>query len=252
MRQRHKYEELLPEEFYEERARAPVAYFACGGMEEHGLQSALGADPYIGYECCLRAAAHGGGIVFPVVPFAPAGVPGYTREELRGGRYALYPPSLWLSRETCKLLYEELLESFADLGFHACIAFGSHWPADLLMQEIYRERGGRVGGMRFWGGGLVSLMRDWLDDLERTDHAADGHGMMWETALVMAMRPDWVDLPRARRIMQSPLESQLQGPWPHKIERIQGATVEYGERWLAEAGERLARLATDLLGSQQP
>ncbi|MBM3891758.1 MAG: twin-arginine translocation signal domain-containing protein, partial [Verrucomicrobia bacterium] len=34
----HKYEDLLPEEFYAELERAPIAYWGCGSMEEHGLQ----------------------------------------------------------------------------------------------------------------------------------------------------------------------------------------------------------------------
>ena len=46
----HKYEDLLPEEFYEELARAPIAYWGCGAMEEHGLQCALGTDLYAAYE----------------------------------------------------------------------------------------------------------------------------------------------------------------------------------------------------------
>jgi len=79
----HKYEELLPEEFYEELKRAPIAYWGCGAMEEHGLHNPLGADAYVAYETCLRAAEISGGIVFPPVPFAPAGVPGFSRQELR-------------------------------------------------------------------------------------------------------------------------------------------------------------------------
>ena len=247
MRQRHKYEEMLPEEFYAEQARAPIAYFACGSMEEHGLQLALGTDPYVGYETCLRAAELTGGIVFPPVPFAPAGIPGHNREELRGGAYQLFPPSLWISRETCKALYLELAESLADLGFRAGLGFGGHWPADLLLQEIAADLSGVVGGMRFWGGGTISVLGDELTREGEADPAAMGHGMMWETSLVMAYRPDWVDTERASRIMEGPLPSQLQGPWPEKITRIRDASVEYGDRWLDIAARRLAAQARALL-----
>jgi len=124
MRHCHKWEELLPEEFYEEFARAPIAYWGCGGMEDHGLHNALGADPYVAYDLCLRTADIAGGIVFPPVPFALAGIPGLSREELRSREPYTYPPSLWVSREVCEQLYLELLESLADLGFRACLAAG--------------------------------------------------------------------------------------------------------------------------------
>ena len=112
MRKMHQWEEMLPEEFFTEMARAPVAYWSCGAMEEHGLHVALGNDYIQMYEVCLRAARITGGIVFPPVPFAPAGAPpSYSRDQLRRGEHELYPPSLWVSRELCERLYTELLES---------------------------------------------------------------------------------------------------------------------------------------------
>ena len=248
MREPHRYEELLPEEFYAELNRAPVAYFGAGAMEEHGLHNALGVDPYIAYEVCLRAAAIAGGVVFPPVPFAPAGVPGYSRQELRSGRYNLYPPSLWVSRELCRQLYLELMESMADLGFRACIGFGGHWPADLLLAELSEELGGVVRGMRFWGGGLVTLLRDSLDAIEAEHPGATGHGMLWETSLVMAMRPDWVEAERARHIKTNPLDSQLKGQPEERLEEIAvSAGADWGRHWLDQAAERLAEISRALL-----
>lgn len=245
----HKYEELLPEEFYEELARAPIAYWGTGAMEEHGLHNALGTDLYAAYEVCLRAAKIAGGIVFPPVPFGVAGVPGYSRSELRSGDCRLFPPSLWTSRELCKQLYIELLESLADLKFKACIAFGGHWPCDLLLQEIEKELGGRVGTMRFWGGGTCSILRDVMAEQSKKNPASAGHGTMWETSLVMAMHPDWVDLSRARRIKDHPLDSQLKGQSQKVIDCIATANVELGNQMLDTAAHRAARLAQGMLAA---
>lgn len=249
----HKYEEMLPEQFYEEQKRAPIAYWGCGAMEEHGLHSPLCTDLYAAYEVCLRAVEITGGIVFPPVPFAPAGAPpSLSRADLRSGTRELYPPSLWTSAEVCKQLYVELLESLADLGFKACIAFGGHWPADMQLQAIEKELGGRVGAMRFWGGGTVSILRDHLQEEAKKNPLGTGHGMMWETSLVMAMHPEWVDLPRALRIKENALPSQLKKQPQEKLENILTANAELGNRAHDLAATRVAKLARDMLSAKSP
>jgi creatinine amidohydrolase/Fe(II)-dependent formamide hydrolase-like protein len=227
----HRWGELLPEEFTEEFERAPVAYFAAGAMEEHGLHNALGTDYVQCYEVCLRAAEVTGGIVFPPVPFAPAGIPGYSRDELRSaGPEKLFPPSLWISREACELVYTELLESLADMGFRACVALGGHWPADLLLQEIHKRHEGRIGDMRFYGGGTVSLLGDFLPDLLKADPLSGGHGTHWETSLVMAIRPGWVDLSRLPHLADTSWPSQLRANRPEVYAHIADANPELGEK----------------------
>jgi len=242
----HKYENFLPEDFYKEFDRAPIVYWACGAMEEHGLQCALATDLYAAYEICLRAVEISGGIVFPPVPFAPAA--GLSRAELRSGTKELFPPSLWVSRELCRQIYIELLESMADMGFKSCIAFGGHGPADGLLCEIDKEFGGSMRGMKFWGGGTVSILSDHMRDEAKTHPLGSGHGMMWETSLVMALRSDWVDLPRARRIRENKLPSQLKKQPQERLDYIAThANAELGNRALNLAAERAAKLARDML-----
>lgn len=248
MKNMHRYEDFLPEDFYAELGRAPIAYFACGAMEEHGLHNPLGTDLFQGYEMCLRAAEITGGIVFPPVPFAPAGDPALSREELDSGGFPLFPPSLWVSRECCAALYTELLESLAGLGFRACLGVGGHWPADQLLQDLCARLGGRVGDMAFFGGGTVSLLRDGLlAELARDDPLACGHGTMWETSMVLAMRPELVDLDRAARIEESPLPSQLKGIGAGPQARIAGANAGLGERTFREAVDAMVAIARNLL-----
>jgi len=130
----HKYEELRPEEFYEELERAPIIYWSTSPVEEHGLHNPLGADFFQSYEICLRAVEISGGIVLPEVPVGPSGR--LTRAELRSGTKRLYPPTLCISRETCKLVYTELLETMADLKFKVCIGIGGHGPCDWVLKEM--------------------------------------------------------------------------------------------------------------------
>jgi creatinine amidohydrolase/Fe(II)-dependent formamide hydrolase-like protein len=243
----HRWEEYLPEDFYAEMERAPLAYFSAAAPEEHGLHNPLGTDLWQGYEICQRAAEITGGIVFPMIPFAPAHIPGFTRQELRSGEKKLFPPSLFVSRELCELAYTEVLEGVADMGFKACIAVGGHWPADLLLQEITKCYEGVIRGMKFWGGGTVSLLGPFLADLAKSDPLAGGHGTLWETSLVMAIRPDLVDLPRAERILANPLASQLQANSPEVIAHIAQANREFGEQSLQAAVEAAVKHARELI-----
>lgn len=268
----HRWEDLLPEDFYEEFARAPLAYMAVAAPEEHGLHNPLGMDMWPPYEVCLRAAKITGGIVFPLIPFAPAYFPGLSREEMRSGEKELYPPSLFVSRELCELAYTEVLEGMADMGFRAAIALAGHAPADKLLQDMTEQHGGMVGGMRFFGAGTYSLVQDFLADLGKQTPGSTGHGTMWETSLIMAVtengdrhltdrkvagnpRSDWsvrclspsVDLPRAERILSHPRPSQLQANSPEVIARIQEANAELGERTLALTVDRVVAKARELL-----
>jgi creatinine amidohydrolase len=243
----HKYEELLPEEFYEQQERAPIIYLPIGAPEEHGLQTVLAADPWAAYEICLRAAERSGGIVYPIIPIAPAGHPSWSREQLRSGKKDAAPPSCFVSREVCKTLYNELMESLADLNFKSCMAFSGHFPGDVLLQDIEKELGGTIRGMNFWGGGTVRILRDELDKIDREDPLLGGHGTMWETSVVMALHEHWVDVSRVDRIKASPISHQLKNLSPEKIAAIKKANVAFGNRYLDMAAQRLARIATEQL-----
>ncbi len=253
MRDTHKWEELLPEEFYEEFERRPVVYWACGPMEEHGLHNVLGTDPCKAYEICRRAVEITGGILFPMVPLASEWRrpwSGYSRTQLRSSKDELRPPSLWTSNELCDLVYVELMESMADLGFKVCVAFGGHWPADALLQEIEKRYEGRIENMKFWGGGTVRILEDVLEEERGKDPNLGGHGAMWETSMIAAVRPDFVDVARAARIMDSPLPSILKAhASPEEIAHIADANPEFGERLLNIAAERIAKAAMEMLES---
>ena len=247
--QSHRWEDLLPEEFYAEFDRAPLAYMAAAAPEEHGLHNPLGMDMWPPYEVCLRAAKITGGIVFPLIPFAPAYFPGLSREEMRAGEKELYPPSLFVSRELCELAYTEVLEGMADIGFQAAIALAGHAPADRLLQDMAEAHGGVIRGMKFFGAGTYSLVQDFLAELAQQTPGATGHGTLWETSLLMATAPGYTDLPRAERILADPRPSQLQANSAEVIARIQEANAELGEKTLQLTVDRVVAKAQELLNA---
>ena len=226
-RNMHKYEELTPYEFDREKERASIVYVSAGPLEYHEECNILGADTNKGYAWCLEAAEITGGIVFPMLPVAPAFSAGtynnqekmrslyklpHYREEYANSFGSLYP-SLFFSSEVCKMMYKELMEMLADeIGFKMCVFVGSHGPAAWMLKDIiieesngkippYKERFEKVSG-DFHGMHVMTigstdynrdLIMDYYNEIKEDDPMpwCSLHGGVWEAALNYAVNPDY-------------------------------------------------------------
>ena len=205
-RNMHKYEELTPYEFDQEKKRASIIYAAAGPLEYHEECNALGIDPCKGYEWCLAAAQITGGIVFPMIPFAPGGrSPFSSAEDLKKrrpyknipfGEYLSQPhayPTVISSREVCRALYLELLEAFAEgLDFKLCVFFGSHGPSGAMIKELTKEMGGTIHGMHVMAVGSLDYNLDIIQKFyEENDIKRINHGGLWEAAINHAINEEY-------------------------------------------------------------
>lgn len=250
VRHPHKYEEMLPDEVWAEMERASIIYLPIGPLENHSPHNALGMDALRPWDVMLRAVEISGGIVHPPLYVGCAGAPpSWSREELRAAGQAAYPPSLFVSREVSALLYEELLESLADLGFGVCMAFGGHGPVAALLREIVERLGHRFGAMRIWAGGESSFDLRQVADGDTGARVMD-HAGRYETSMLMAHRPELVDLSRfeAHAVDGRIDRVRWQISDPHHLER---ARVELGERYQAFIAGELARMALELLDEDE-
>lgn len=218
MRNMHKYEELTPFEFNQEKERASIIYVSAGPMEYHEECNVLGIDPLKGYQWCLEAAEITGGIVFPMLPVAPDGYwPldswGKIKDDwgkIKFGEYSREPmlyPSMMFSREVCKVLYREMLETFATLHkFKLCVFIGSHGPAGQLVKSIVAEENGiddwdpesyekvcgRFHGMEVMAVGSLDYSKDLIEKYYKERQISRiNHGGLWETAMNYAVNPDY-------------------------------------------------------------
>jgi creatinine amidohydrolase/Fe(II)-dependent formamide hydrolase-like protein len=252
----HKYEELLPDEFQAELSRAPIVYCAFGPMEYHGPHGALGMDPVKGYDMCLRAAEISGGIVFPMVPFAPGtacGPDGYVfdkpanRDAIRHAAEMFCPSlSMFTSIDLCEALYYELLESFAeDIGFKVCVAMGAHGPATKLVQKIAGDSP-FFKGMKIIAAGSLTHNQDLIQaEYDRLGIPRISHGGMWESSMFMACNPEFVHPEKA--LKGEPVSPRGKWVTEHygaqavpKYDEIRHVSVEFGERLNQVAAERIA------------
>lgn len=220
-RNMHRYEELTPYEFDQEKTRASIIYVGAGPLEYHEECNILGLDTNKGYDWCLAAAEITGGIVFPMLPVAPGGPRPYmSREDMR--RAYLLPqsrdhyeesfgslyPGVFFSRDVCRDLYRELLEIFADeLKFKLCVFVGSHGPAGNMLKDIVNEEAsgsytnseagysnaiGEFHGMRVMAIGSMDYNRDLIEEFNKENGIVKAfHGGLWETALNYAIKPEY-------------------------------------------------------------
>lgn len=244
MRNLHKYEEIFPDEFDAELKRSPIVYCAFGPMEYHGVHGALGMDPVKGYDICLRAAEISGGIVFPMVPIAPAGHPPMDRNQIREIAPVSFP-SVFTSIEVCEKLYYELFENFAeDIGFKVCVVMGSHGPAGALAEKIAGDNP-VFKGMKIISAGSLTHNHDLVDtEYKRLNISRVSHGGMWESAMFMASNPEFVNPEKLKDAAPGPYEEYMFEKYGTQTvpsyDEIKKVSLEFGERLVQTAAERIA------------
>lgn len=247
MRNLHKYEELLPDEFEAEKQRAPVIYLALGPMEYHGVYNGLGIDPVKAYDICLRAAEMTGGIVFPMLPIGPGG--GMSRSYLREHyheqkRY----PSLFTDLDTCRALYVDLLESFAqDLKFKVCCACGGHKPCGTMMKDIRDEHDGEFLGMKLLAAAVAEDCAAEAIEAERKRLGTDVpffHGGVWETSMQMAVNREYA----RPELAYEKWNDKFRQYADEKIRDVSLASAEVGARINRATAQKIARHVNKALG----
>jgi creatinine amidohydrolase len=179
-----RYEELLPAEFNEILQTTPVAYLPGGALEWHGHHMALGNDGLKAHGILSRIADEAGGVLLPPVWC------GF--DTLKLDSHGQFPLTLEFRRQTVMQLLTEYLEQLSDIGFKLVVVLSGHYgpphiaalvEAANLFTIWQTERQTRV-----W----IIPEYDLVTDLNyRGDHAAK-----WETAILMHLRPDLVDISR--------------------------------------------------------
>jgi creatinine amidohydrolase len=232
------YLELLPHELRARLAERPVAYLPLGTLEWHGEHNALGADAIISAGLFERAARAFGGVVLPPLFVGPD----RTRLEpdgtqLQGMDYAdvTTPPRrldgscYWVPEGLFLLLLESIIAQAARAGFKAIVADG-HGPSRWAL-------GRHADGWEAqYGVRIVSVQRDFpMNWRSQVDHAARN-----ETSLMLALRPDLVDLARL------PSDRAV---WPQGVggEDPRDASAEYGEECIAASLALLEAKLRELL-----
>ncbi len=240
------YETMLPHEIVAARNEFPVAYLPVGGVEWHGRHLAVGNDTIKAHALCVRAAKKGGGLVFPPLYY------GENREiEIMesghdpDGRIAeameldpenFRPGYMGRSNDEMNAFYQQLLvhiyTQIESLGFKGIFVLTGHYP---LIQHANdaAEKYMKTGKTKVF----CAIGFDLAMDLGyKGDHAAK-----WETSLLMALRPDLVDMSRLPTDLDQPLIG-VGGIDPRKE-----ASAEFGREAVEAVVERMVDRARELV-----
>jgi creatinine amidohydrolase len=231
-----RYAELLPHEFRRRLALRPLAYLPLGTLEWHGEHLPLGSDAIISEGLMVECARRYGGIVMPPIylgpdrkHFQPGGTPliGMDRSDVTVPHRQLDGSCYWVSQGLFFILIDAILEQLQRAGFKAIFADG-HGPSRWSWVEYIDERTTRYGLTLL--GVTPEIRAEWTSQI---DHAAAN-----ETSLVMAMRPELVDLTRL---------AEDRDVWPQGVggDDPRDATAEHGRDCLETAVQIVGRLLTD-------
>lgn len=204
-----------------------------GAIEQHGPHLPFGTDFLIVEAIARRAVddsgADGGSaiVLAPTVPYGSSG-----HHLAVGGALSLAPP-------TFEAVAHGLFESAADSGFRRIFAINGHGGNEQLLR-IAAQAAARGRPLAIAGGSYWSLAHESLTALAGPESTIPGHAGRFETALVLALRPDLVSAVSSREQQAAVRPSSFWHEDDRAWSSIDGytdspaqATAEEGEQYLA-------------------
>ncbi len=262
------FEEMFPWEVAEALADTPLCYLPLGTLEWHGEHSAVGLDALKAHAVCVRAAQISGGLVVPPLYWSTD-----WREDLpdgtyltggieRGERYHVPGSMFWIRAETYAALLGDTYEAMRRRGFRAILVVTGHW-SERYNLPLLRASGDQFLSQHPEMRWLMLTDQEMAADLGYPrEHAAGG-----ETSLLMAIRPDLVNLDvtlQTARVLASyyqdnPEHVERRRVTPNKSIGVftaapdgsndpeRTSSQERGEYLLRAISERIAERARELL-----
>lgn len=166
-----RYAELTPVTLAAIRAQMPVAYLPWGALQWHGPHLPLGLDGLVAETIAERVARRTGGVLLPTTWWPTTPIP--------------HDESLGVRTATLEALWSDLFAGLHAARWKIIVAISGHYaPGHELALIAAAERAMQTHNLLVLAVPTLALV-----DEEMLDHAG-----LWETSLLMALRPDLVRL----------------------------------------------------------
>ncbi|NJM05387.1 creatininase family protein [Candidatus Gracilibacteria bacterium] len=218
-----RYAELHPETLEAIRARCPVAYLPWGALEWHGPHLPLGLDGMTAEAIAERVARRTGGVVLPTTWWPVTTLP--------------HASSIDLPSPLVRSLWDGIFTSLHQSAWPIVVVISGHYAQghELVLMQAARNAISLHGQLVFAIPPLALVDEDMLD-----------HAGLWETSLLLALRPDLVRLEALGSGTLRTTESAVLGRDPR------AASNSLGQRVLGLAVERIVGAVQNLLASRDP
>lgn len=245
-------EQTWPEARAKVEAGAPV-FLPLGATEQHGHHMALGVDVILPTTICERVARQVGGLVLPTIPYG-------NRSQPRSGGGPAFPGTLNLSAHTFSLVVRDVIVELFRQCVRRIVVVNGHyeniWPSvegiELALEGIGRNNLGELNILRMdhWEFArpetIERIFPDGYPGIELE------HASVIETSMMLAVRPDLVDLDRSLHDGPAQFRPYDRFPRPPKeippsgvLSMTEGSTAEKGEWLFADAVGRMVEIVRE-------
>lgn len=212
MVQKKRMEEMSWVEFEEQSKVIDTMLLPMGSVEVEGPHLPLAVDSIVAWEVAGRAAEGCDALVGPLVSV------GYS------DWHAAFPGTLSLSMETLTNVLREIMFALVEQGFKRFICINPHVgnqaPIFSVATELRKKNRGLVAMIDLW-----RLAGEMAGDIEGLREKAFTHAGEIMTSVMLALRPDLVNMERAKdEQLKSGIDSMIQEA-PRKV-RFSGYHVE--------------------------
>lgn len=249
--------ELSWPEFRDRAGKGSPVFLPLGSTEQHGHHMAMNVDVVLPTAICEEVARRVGGMVAPTIPFG-------NRSQPRTGGGRAFPGTLNLAAHTFSLIVRDVLLELHRHGIRRIVVVNGH----------YENIGPAIEGIEL---ALDSLGPDWWDGLcvLRFDHwemftpetlervFPNGypgieleHASVIETSMMLAARPELVDLSKALHDGPAQFRPYERFPIPPAevppsgvLSQTEGSTAAKGRWLLADVIEGIERAVRDEFAS---
>ena len=220
---------------------APV-FLPLGATEQHGRHMALNVDVVLPTAIAARAAARVGGLVLPAIAYG-------NRSQPRTGGGRAFPGTLNLTAQTFSLIVRDLICDLFRQNVRHIVTVNGHyenlWPSiegiELALDTIGRENARDLTILRIDHWDMIrkeTLTRIFPDGYPGIELE---HASVIETSMMMALRPELVDLTRS--LNDGPASFLPYDRYPRQPDEVppsgvlsltEGSSAEKGEWLLAD------------------